>query len=34
MKNPIEDLRKYRGFLESIPMEKYRKELKDVKWLE
>jgi hypothetical protein len=34
MKNPIEDLREYRGFLESIPMEKYRKELKDVKWIE
>jgi len=34
MKNPIRDLRKYRKFLESIPLEKYRKELKDVKWVE
>jgi len=31
MKNPIEDLRKYREFLESIPLEKYREELKNIK---
>jgi len=34
MKNPIEDLRKYRGFLESIPLDKYRQELKEIKWVE
>jgi len=34
MKDPIEDLRKYRKFLESIPLDKYREELKDVKWVE
>ena len=34
MKNSIEDLAKYRKFLESIPLDKYREELKDVKWVE
>jgi len=34
MKDSIEDLRKYRKFLESIPLDKYREELKDVKWVE
>ena len=34
MKNPIEDLRKYREFLESIPLEKYREELKNIKQVE
>jgi hypothetical protein len=34
MKNPIEDLTKYRKFLESIPLDKYREELKNIKWVE
>ncbi len=34
MKNPIEDFRKFREFLETIPLAKYRKELKDIKWVE
>ena len=34
MKNPITDLEKYRKFLESIPLDKYREELRDVKWVE
>jgi hypothetical protein len=34
MKNPIEDLAKYRKFLESIPLDKYREELKNIKWVE
>ncbi len=34
MKNPLEDLKNYRCFLESIPLNKYREELKDVKWVE
>jgi hypothetical protein len=34
MKDPVKDLRKYREFLESIPLEKYREEFKDVKWVE
>jgi len=33
-KNPIGDLKKYRNFLASIPLDKYREELKDVKWVE
>lgn len=33
-KNPIEDLKKYREFLETIPLVKYREELKDIKWVE
>lgn len=33
-KNPIKDLGKYREFLETIPLDKYRKELKDIKWVE
>ena len=33
-KNPIEDLKRYREFLETIPLDKYREELKDVKWVE
>ncbi|MFH2069985.1 MAG: TaqI family restriction endonuclease [Elusimicrobiota bacterium] len=28
------DLEKYRKFLESIPLSKYREELKDIKWVE
>ena len=34
MKNPINDLKKYREFLETIPLAKYREELRDVKWAE
>lgn len=34
MKNPIDDLCKFREFLKSIPLNKYREELKDVKWVE
>jgi len=33
-KNPINDLKKYREFLASIPLTKYREELKDIKWVE
>jgi hypothetical protein len=34
MKSPINDLGRYRTFLESIPLSKYREELKDIKWVE
>ncbi|MGB9677591.1 MAG: TaqI family restriction endonuclease, partial [Candidatus Ratteibacteria bacterium] len=34
MKDPIKDLGRYRSFLESIPLSKYREELKDIKWVE
>ena len=34
MKNPLEDLKKYRYFLETIPLDEYRKKLKDIKWME
>jgi hypothetical protein len=34
MKNPLQDLEKYRYFLESIPLDRYREELKDIKWVE
>ncbi len=33
-KNPIEDFKRFRSFLESIPLDKYREELKDIKWVE
>jgi len=33
-KEPLEDLKKYRSFLESIPLNKYRDELKEIKWVE
>lgn len=33
-KNPIDDIQRYRAFLETIPLTNYRKELKDVKWVE
>lgn len=32
--DPVKNLEEYRKFLESIPLEKYRKELKDIKWVE
>lgn len=34
MKEPIKDLQRFRKFLGSIPLDKYREELKDVKWVE
>lgn len=34
MKNPLQDLKKYRFFLETIPLNKFREELKDIKWVE
>jgi hypothetical protein len=34
MKSAIKDLQKFRGFLSSIPLNKYREELKDIKWVE
>ena len=34
LKDPIKDFEKYRKFLESIPLVKYREELKDIKWVE
>jgi len=34
MKNSQKDLKKYRSFLETIPLDKYREELKDIKWVE
>ncbi len=34
MKNPLEDVKKYRKFLETIPLNKYREELKEIKWVE
>lgn len=33
-KDPVSELEKYRKFLESIPLAKYREELKDIKWVE
>lgn len=33
-KNPGFDLKKYRRFLGTIPLDKYREELKDIKWVE
>lgn len=33
-KDPINDLVKYREFLKTIPLAKYREELKDIKWVE
>jgi hypothetical protein len=29
-KEPLADLKKYRSFLESIPLNKYREELKEI----
>ncbi|CUS90546.1 TaqI restriction endonuclease [Candidatus Kryptobacter tengchongensis] len=34
MKEPIKDLQRFREFLGSIPLDKYREELTDVKWVE
>ncbi|MCM8809563.1 MAG: TaqI family restriction endonuclease [Candidatus Omnitrophica bacterium] len=34
MKEPIKDLQRFRDFLSSIPLDKYREELKNVKWVE
>ena len=34
MKNPLQDLEKYRYFLETIPLDRYREKLKDIKWVE
>ncbi len=34
MNNPTGHLSGYRKFLESIPLNKYREELKDIKWVE
>lgn len=34
MKNLARDLQEYRKFLSSIPLDKYREELKNVKWVE
>jgi hypothetical protein len=34
MRSSLNDLDKYRKFLESIPLVKYRDELKDIKWVE
>jgi len=34
MKNPLQDLKKYRHFLETIPLDKFREELKNIKWVE
>lgn len=34
MSNAVNDLASYRKFLESIPLAKYRGELKDIKWVE
>ncbi len=33
-KNPIKDLEKYEKFLKTIPLDKYREELRDIKWVE
>ncbi|HNV63463.1 MAG TPA: TaqI family restriction endonuclease, partial [Candidatus Cloacimonas acidaminovorans] len=30
----IEDFKRYRDFLVTIPLDKYREELKDIKWVE
>jgi len=30
----IKDFKKYRDFLATIPLDKYREELKDIKWVE
>lgn len=32
--NTSENLKKFREFLETIPLEKYREEFKDIKWVE
>lgn len=32
--NSINDLKKYRKFLETIPLDRYREDLKDIKWVE
>jgi len=34
MKNPHEGLKKFRDFLGSIPLDKYREELQEIKWVE
>jgi len=34
MNNPYNDLIRYRSFLETIPLEQYREELKGIKWVE
>lgn len=34
MKDTIKDLQRFRDFLGSIPLNRYREELKDVKWVE
>lgn len=34
VKNPINDIKRYREFLATIPLSKYREELKDIKWVE
>lgn len=34
VKEPIEDLEKFRDFLGTIPLDKYCEELKDIKWVE
>lgn len=34
MKNPLKEIKRYREFLETIPLDKYREELKDIKWVE
>lgn len=34
MKNLLKELEKYRYFLETIPLNKYREELKEIKWVE
>lgn len=33
-KDPIANLKKYRNFLETIPLNRYREELKGIKWVE
>ena len=33
-KEPLSALEKYRSFLETIPLDKYREELKEIKWVE
>ncbi|WP_219995005.1 TaqI family restriction endonuclease [Thermodesulfovibrio sp. Kuro-1] len=34
MKEPLKDLQRFRDFLSSIPLDKYREELKNIKWVE
>jgi hypothetical protein len=34
MRDPVKDLERYREFLASIPLDRYREELKCVKWVE